>query len=77
MPDTTARVSRTLIHFHQTTDPEAVVHNTGTLVWCCEFYKAGDLASAELQGGFDQDSVTEAVNRERAIISIIILLLLL
>lgn len=61
MPITTSRVSRTQGCFHQTTEPEAVI-------WRCEFYEAVDLVSAELKRRFDQESMTLAANREKAII---------
>ncbi|CAM4639073.1 unnamed protein product [Leuciscus chuanchicus] len=68
MPDTTARVSRTPGRFRQTTEPEAVAHNAATVIWRHQFYQAVDLVSAELKRRFDQESMTLAASRERAVI---------
>lgn len=68
MPDTAPRVSRTPARYRQTTVPEAVAHDTATVIWRRDFYEAVDLVSVELKRRFDQEAMKIAANRERAVI---------
>ncbi|KAK5860409.1 hypothetical protein PBY51_021888 [Eleginops maclovinus] len=67
MPET--RESRTPARFRQTAEPEALTRSAPTASWKREFYEAVDLVSGELQRRFDQETLTLAGKRERAVIA--------